>query len=185
MSPTPWASTHWATLLLCSHVATQIHIHSALSPASSNSFPAWLPPMLMFLSPKSLSHGSPPASPFSTTRSPLCFSDSSSPSTATSSALVQLCPGPAFHRLLLLSPSSFPGPSISSSSGSGPHSHGGPAAEGSQAHTLTAVSQVVRPGSCKESRAGRQAGPSALRHAELPGCRPHGSSSGLPGAQRG
>lgn len=58
-----------ATLPLCSHIATQLRIHPALSPAGSDSFPAWLPPVLIFLSPKSLSHGSPPTSPFSATQS--------------------------------------------------------------------------------------------------------------------
>ena len=74
VSTTPWESTHWATLPLCSHVATQLHIHPALSPSSSNSFPAWLPPVLIFLSLKSLFHGSPLASLFSSTQSPLSVS---------------------------------------------------------------------------------------------------------------
>lgn len=120
----------WANLPLCSCIPTQLQIHPALSPSIFDSFPAWLLPVLKSLSPKSLSHGSPPASPFSSTQSPLSFSDPSSPGTATSSALVQLHPGPAFQGLLLPSPSSPPHLSISSTSGSGPHSHGGPVAEG-------------------------------------------------------
>lgn len=125
VSPTPWKCTpwkSWATPPLRSNITTQLHIHPALSPASSKSFPAWLPPVLIFLSSKSLSHsGRSPASPFSATQPPFSVS-----LTCPLLALPPALPWPSLSRAL----SSHPGPSISSSSGSGPHCHKGPAGEG-------------------------------------------------------
>lgn len=75
------------------------------------------------------------------------------------SALLQLCPNPGFRGLLLCFPAPLPGPSSSCSSGE---------QLGGLRWALTAVSQVVGSGSCKESRASCQGGPGTPGHAQLP-----------------
>lgn len=157
MSLTPRDSPHWATLDLCAPSSS----HPALSPSSSGSFPAWLPPVLIFLSPKSLSCGSPLTSPFRATHSPLSVSPTH-----------PLCPGSALsYPRLSRAPSSLPSSPPWSQHlpqlGLWTPGLGGAAGEGS-GPALTTVGQVVGSGSCKESRAGCQGGPSTPCHAELP-----------------
>lgn len=161
--PYPCSST-----LLLSSTFTQL----CLLPAPVHFQPGYIP-LLKIPLPWQPSH----LTLWHSTISSLSFFDLSSPSTATSCPLVQLYPGLVFEGHLL-SPSFLHSPSTSPSSGPELHSPGGAAVEGCRL-TLTAVSQVVCPGSCKESRAGCQGGTSAPGNAELPSCQPHGSSLGL------
>lgn len=128
----------------------------ALSPSSSSSFPAWLPPVLIFLSPKSLSWGSPPTSPFRATHSPLSVSPPHPLCPAS------LCPNPGFQGLLLCFPSPLPGPSTSSSSASEPWSSWG---------GLRSGTHRCQPGSGFGELQGEQSsqgGPSTPCRAQLP-----------------
>lgn len=119
----------------------------ALPPSSSSSFPAWLSPK----NPFPVAALPPHCSEQHILLSPL--------PRLILSALFQLCPNPGFQGLIPCFPPPLPGPSASSSSQSSGKGSGG---------ALTAVGQVMCSGSCKESRAGCQGGPSAPGHAELP-----------------
>lgn len=155
MSLAPWESTLWATLLLCSHVTTQLHIQPAPSPSSSNSFPAWLPPVRTLFSPEIPFPWQPSCLPLQCNTISLSFS-------VTSSALVQ--PTLAFQSLLLLFPSSLPGPSIPEPRLRTPLPQG-TSSGGLQAHT-----HHCQPGSASGELQGEQSQESGMTGHPMP-CR--------------
>lgn len=168
MSVPAQESPHRATL--CPSAPSSAH--PALTPSSSSLFPAWLPPVLTLLSPKSLSCGSPPTSPFRATHPPLSSPDSSSVPRC-SSVLTQPFEGSFCVSLL---PPLVPAPP--------PARAPRPGARGG----LSSGTHRCQPGSGSGELQGEQSRPSGRAKHPMPRTaahsQPHRSSLGAPGAHR-